>query len=189
MKKQVKQLHCPHHRKSPGVAPRNFSLSLSLSLPDVTVLAGPKSGVQFFVQSFLSCSFLLQVLFSISFRSSPCLLRPSFLLLKPGFPLYVLPHNIPLTLRSTCPNHLIYRDVLRRLRDAVRRKSPDLWSIGASITTMLQHIPRTWLDFFFGENPDSFVSPGSQRLLALQVNLFYFYLFITFPLPEGRILF
>ena len=32
--------------------------------------------------------------------------------------------------------------------------------IGASITTMLQHIPRTWFRFF-GEKPDSCDFPGS----------------------------
>ena len=36
-----------------------------------------------------------------------------------------------------------YQQVLRRLRDAVRRKRPDLWTAKNWQMTMLQHIHRT----------------------------------------------
>ena len=68
-----------------------------------------------------------------------------------------------------------YRDVFRHLHGAVQCKGLKLWSttIGASIMTMLQHIPHTWFRLF-GKKPDSFGLPssllywyGSLQLLAV----------------------
>ena len=42
-----------------------------------------------------------------------------------------------------------------------RDRSCGQQAIGASITTMLQHIPRTWFRLFFSKKPDSWGSPGS----------------------------
>jgi transposase len=60
-------------------------------------------------------------------------------------------------------NKEYYRDVLRRLRDAVRRKRPDLWSTGNwrlhhdNAPAHSSHLIQT----FFGKKPDSCASTGS----------------------------